>query len=358
MSSNFINRISKLVAPTCDISGKRYVPGNNKAKDFLHLLKKNGLSDAQYSALKSLSPASFEMLIQVKCDLSGQTFDLRQNQAAALSSNYRQFENDDQKVIRANLVSPSAYKNFELARCAKTGEAFFSRENCYDRFQAECLPLLRPRHPDCTLTSRELSPNGFRKIQQSAEGIRSRLKNWRGTARGDRIANHKIVSTLGNVSTDHKHDSPYNVELDLKLKAAQIGGNAMVNFEWTIHRNDYSERYIAGYGPKGNPFYQTRWHREKWFTGEATSVLTQSLGEPRRNAASVSYQQGRGDDHFASILGVTPAASAESIRIAYKQLSSKYQPKGEIRTKDDEDDLSRFIAVNEAFNYFRVKNGF
>lgn len=358
MSSSFTKRISDFFAPTCDVSGKRYVVGRNRASDFLRLLKENGLSDAKYSALKSLSPASFEKLIQVRCDLSGMTFDLRQNHAAALSSNYRQCGNDDQKVMRAKLVSPGAYKKFELARCAKTGEAFFSRENCYDRYQGECLPLLRPRHPDCKLPSRELSPNGFKQIRKSSEEIRSRLENWVGTVRGDWIGRHRIVSTLGNVSTAHEHDSPDDVESDLKLKAAQIGGNAMINFEWTIHRNDYSERYIAGYGPKGNPYYKTRWHHEKWFTGKATSVLAQSLREQRRKSASVPYQQGRGGDHFASILGVAPDASAESIRSAFKQLSSKYRPKGEIRTKDDEEALNRFIAVNEAFNYFRVKNDF
>ncbi len=142
------------------------------------------------------------------------------------------------------------------------------------------------------------------------------------------------------------------------MQAAQAGGNALINFEWEIHRNDYPEQYLAGYGAKGNPYYRTRWHNEKWFTGKGTVVLAQDLQEKRPQVSAQPYQQGRGDEHFASVLGVSLDANSEVMRKAYQYLSSKYQPKREIRTKQDEDVLNAFIAINEAFNYFRVKNEF
>jgi len=87
-------------------------------------------------------------------------------------------------------------------------------------------------------------------------------------------------------------------------------------------------------------------------------VLAQPPGEQRRHAAGFSNQQGRGDEHFAAVLGVSPEAIPDEMRIAHQLLYSMFRPKAEILTKEDEENLSKFVEINEAFNYFRVKNEF
>lgn len=358
MDFHINKRIVNFFAPCCEVSGHRFPGIFNKAGDFAKILQENGLSDHKFCGIKVLSPDSFEQLVVVNCELTGQKFDLRKNSAFALASNYRAHGKLDQKVVSAKVVSPETYQRLELAKCSKTNAIFYAKDNCYSLFETRLVAILTPKHPDCVFSTPFLSPEGYKIIEKAALEVHHRLEYWVGSVRGDLIGRHKIISTLGKVSTDHNFSEPKQVEATLKLYAAQMGGNALVNFKWEHHRNDYQEKYIAGYGHKGNPYYKTRWHREQWFTGEGTAVLVQSLSDLRTHAGGVSNNLAHDANYFATILGVSPDAPPEKIRQAYQILISKCTPKNEVATKDDEEKVAKFVAVNEAFNYLRVKYEF
>lgn len=80
----------------------------------------------------------------------------------------------------------------------------------------------------------------------------------------ENIKGFYAAENFGWVQTNGK-ETRRDVEGTLKVLAAGLGANAIVNLSYQYE----SERYQAGKGPKGNPFYKNR----TVFAGEAVAVL-------------------------------------------------------------------------------------
>lgn len=73
------------------------------------------------------------------------------------------------------------------------------------------------------------------------------------TTRSDSLKGFNIDDDLGWISVQNCESSK-EVDEQLKIKAARLGGNGIIKLHW-INRK---ESYIAGHGKKGNPYYQNR----------------------------------------------------------------------------------------------------
>jgi len=349
-----------LLMVPCSLTGDLFDIRKNKANEIKTIYQRAGVSDSKVSALKPLSPEGFKKLLIVQCDLSGLQFDVRKNRASKLRENYQSFGVSDASVMNAVFVSPQIYAAKELTRCIKTGKVFLNKEDCYSRFASDLYPCLAPRHPDCKLEGK-LSPDGFRLLQQEVAGINYRLQNWVKSIRGDELYGYNS-SLRGTVYTDEECDSPEDVESLLRTYSAQLGGNALVNYEWKCHK----EKYIAGYSKNDNPYYKTK----KWFTGTATAVYAElrrkkcrfnKAGASNNTKPSVvmgtSITQAKSSGFYAQVLGVTDDTDLCRIQRAHHELIKKHNPPEKIVSKKDKETARKFVEINEAYSYFRVKLG-
>ncbi len=82
--------------------------------------------------------------------------------------------------------------------------------------------------------------------------------------RGDFIRGFNIEKAFPVIKISEA-TSPSEYEDMIKMVAVLLGANAIIKSNWFKE----SERYQAGTGPKGNPYYQSR----SWFWGEGTPVV-------------------------------------------------------------------------------------
>lgn len=98
--------------------------------------------------------------------------------------------------------------------------------------------------------------------------------------RGDFVSGYAIKRELGWIRTAGR-DSPSAVEDDIKLQAAQLGANAVLKLHWQIIK----EREVAGYGKKGNPYYET----VTSYSGEGLAVIIEKKVEKTPSYSSTNY---------------------------------------------------------------------
>lgn len=103
--------------------------------------------------------------------------------------------------------------------------------------------------------------NSREKINEINSKLANDIKHVTGS---EYIKGQNIVDDLGWVKSKRAH-SIEAAERQLKVQAAKKGANAITQKIWTKD----SERYQAGVGPKGNPYYKSR----PIFSGEAKAVV-------------------------------------------------------------------------------------
>lgn len=82
--------------------------------------------------------------------------------------------------------------------------------------------------------------------------------------KGDYVKGYDIKSEIAWVRVSGC-DNIEKTEFQLKLQAAEKGANALIKMHWVAEK----ERYVAGYGNRGNPYYQSK----TIYNGEALAVI-------------------------------------------------------------------------------------
>lgn len=110
------------------------------------------------------------------------------------------------------------------------------------------------------------------KNEKEQQELISTIKHF---TKSDKVKNHRKVEEKGWIRTGGKNTRE-DVENILKLKAAKHGCNAVIGFSW--HTEKVS--YVAGKGPKGNPYYKNK----TVFSGEAIAAKLKKI--PKKDTQS------------------------------------------------------------------------
>jgi len=105
------------------------------------------------------------------------------------------------------------------------------------------------------------------------------IKKIQRTTRSDFVRGYKIIREVGWVNISDC-SSTQEVEEKLKLKAAEIGANAIIKLHW----NTRKESYVAGHGNKGNPYYKNR----SVYDGEGVATIIEKSHPRMRRESSNS----------------------------------------------------------------------
>jgi len=130
----------------------------------------------------------------------------------------------------------------------------------------------------------------FRTLEEKMKEVRFKAENeWVGGVRSGHMGGHRIIKPIGKVECNETSlcKEPDDVFEYLKIRAIQLGANAYVNSFWKRETYRYEERYIRGYGKKGNPYYGTRYYIEEWFIGHADAVIV----EPNCSKNNTHYKK-------------------------------------------------------------------
>jgi formate-dependent nitrite reductase cytochrome c552 subunit len=100
------------------------------------------------------------------------------------------------------------------------------------------------------------------------------VRNWITGTKNETLRNSIIVKEIGLFRISDRCNDPAEVESKLKNEILFKGGNSFIKFFWDKHIEHHDEKYIAGYGHNGNPYYKTRHFTVQYFTGTAIGVLT------------------------------------------------------------------------------------
>jgi hypothetical protein len=112
----------------------------------------------------------------------------------------------------------------------------------------------------------------YEHLNAAADAISKRFKNWAGGTKHENLKGCRTQKEIGRIEENGHMEDPEAVAHNLKIYAAQIGGNGYVRFFYERHQERNSEQYVAGYGKKGNPYYRTKYWTEVWYTGYATAI--------------------------------------------------------------------------------------
>ena len=192
-------------------------------------------------------------------------------------------------------VCKSCYGSKVKTKCFKTKHVFEAKDDRMpDYRKSKILENLAPYHPDSKISIRDkhncinyyaLSPEGFLLIEVEYDEFQYRLNNWTGGTKEESIRGYHIKKEIGTVRCNVNCEDKARVEAFLKWYAAQAGGNGYIKFCWDKHSESREEKEVAGYGPKGNPYYRTRRYTIHHYTGHAVAVIAEPL-EPKSTKAN------------------------------------------------------------------------
>ncbi len=168
------------------------------------------------------------------------------------------------------------------SKCTRCHRPFLTRENRSSYYKSIKMDLY-PYYDSCSGWEM-LCPACYATYVSAVKRIHANLDNWIDGTKSESIRNYRTIKKLGRVEyTGEKCDEPYQVETYLKLYSAQLGGNGFIKYYWEKHIERESERVVAGYGHKGNPYYRTEHTTTVWFTGYATAVRVAPMHQPKQS---------------------------------------------------------------------------
>ena len=198
-----------------------------------------------------------------------------------LLANYKEHGADDLLFSDRRVACGGCRDRLLLTRCCKTGMVFLAKHDRSAEYRKSALcAALSPYHPSCRLMG-PLCGEAITAISMEYEEVLERLAHWAGGQRGNYLRGWRIVGVIGPVCEDDRMSSPEAVEARLRTQTAQIGGNGYVGFHWDKHTESTAYTYIRGYGPKGNPWYGTRYNHTHYFTGYAVAVRAVPVPQDR-----------------------------------------------------------------------------
>lgn len=219
-----------------------------------------------------------------------------------------------------------------------------------------------PRHP-LAKTSGYISPSGLAVIEAAHREVQYNIREWVVGTNGDRVPRHQTVATLGTVRSEYATASISAVEDQLKWHSAQLGGNAFIDFIWERHVDFEEERYVAGYGPKGNPYHRTRRQKVITYSGRATAVrvaaVSKSGGSSQRQEGTRSRSESMSERimRYRVMLNLGADFTQHELTQAYRSLIMQYHPDrvaglgAELRELADK----KAKEINEAYKVLQEK---
>lgn len=195
-------------------------------------------------------------------------------------------------------ICPACYGQKAFIRCVRCKQAFHEKsENLSLRYHQNeaARSWLRPCHLDARFDEigfgrEHLCVGCYDELQKNAGAVKYLYDNWAGNTKAEYLKGFDTIKELGRIEENRRMENIDYVADHLKLYAAQIGGNAYTHFFWERH----SEKYVAGHGPKGNPFFET----DVWYTGSAMAVLVEERS--KRSSGSTPAQNDHSDLEVAA----------------------------------------------------------
>lgn len=252
------------------------------------------------------------------------------NQADSLKDNYTKYLKIDDQVNKAEYICEKCFNSRVLTKCAKTGDVFLAAQDQMQRFDdSQMKGNMYPHHPS-SLISGSLSPKGFAMIEQEHKELQSRCHCWAGCTKQEFLQEYRIKKEIKLIRTINKNGDPAQVESELKWHCLQIGGNGLIRFFSDKHIEYHEEEYIAGYGTKGNPYYQTKRWTTAYFSGHAVAVIAESRKSSFGSQKTENPKNGKSsylsEDDCWRILGLSGNICKQDIKNAYRKAINEYHP--------------------------------
>lgn len=226
----------------------------------------------------------FKKITTKECSVCKKAFEVLEDQREKLLTNLREHNQATTNFSDKKHICPQCCEKNSFAKCIRCEESILKRESqssnyCQnEKLRNWLIPYCVDAKHHETYSSGVLCVGCYEKLQDKADSVAARYKNWAGGTKEEGLRGFKIVETLCRVEENRRMENTDDVAKNLKFYAAQVGGNAYTQFFWERHEEQHAEEYVAGHGPKGNPYYRTRYTKEIWYTGYATAVYAERLG--------------------------------------------------------------------------------
>ncbi|MEB2283802.1 MAG: hypothetical protein B6D46_07380 [Polyangiaceae bacterium UTPRO1] len=276
---------------TCPVTGDWHFYSDNYVGR-LQDLKALGEYRLEYDGWTFLSPEGWKKLVTKPCDCHGAPMDITRRSYERLLAHYEKFGADPAPFFQHKRICERTYTDLYLKRCDRCSRPYPNAQESTDlythndtirawrrgtdqEFQTVYKHLCSQCHNECLAEAQQWAEEDRLCRERAAE----RLRTFAFVTPTSSFPGYDVVKRFGQVRSDSE-DATGTPELEERLRkaAADAGGNALIYF--TYKRNERSERYVAGTGPRGNPYYRTR--RLVWYTGTGEAVLAVSTGDDRK----------------------------------------------------------------------------
>jgi len=193
------------------------------------------------------------------------------NKKKDLLKNFELTHYSDIKVTNAKYICSDCEKKLKRKMC--------NRKGCKNSFplQDKSSYILKNYEYLPNLTGTYFCKTCLNELYQQNNKNKLLLDNWIGGTKLEYIKDFNIVKILGLVNYDgYGCGDPNQVEEQLKILTADLGGNGFIKFFWKKNIEKSSKKVIAGYSKNNNPYYKTEYSTKTYFTGSATAVYVEA----------------------------------------------------------------------------------
>lgn len=274
-----------------------------------------------------------------------------------LQNNYSRFQKTNLDFNVVEQVCGECYRNRKLIMCEVTNKIILNTDNVIKNFNnSEAKLCLTPYHHFSSVKI-GLSKEGLEQIGIEHKKVLHNIDVFIGGTKNLVISGYTTIKELGIIKATH--NDILSVEKSLKCYSAQLGGNAYVSFSWDRNTVHHEEPYVAGYGPKGNPYYRTKRSTSVKYSGVAKAVILEQDSNGKSSQQSNSRKPNkddhkRGESYYAKILGLNGDYNYEDIKSSYESLILKNHPDKVSDLSEDFIDLARKKTkeLNTAYAFF------
>jgi hypothetical protein len=284
--------------------------------------------------------------------------------SVTLKNNFDYYKVDSTKL--PHRICNLCYEQKSLAKCGITGKIFERHKSKNTQYiESEIARNLSTYNRYCNFNG-ELSPEGYDIVLHEHEIVQMIFKSFIGGTKKSKLPNYNTINTIKRIEADGHFSSVEEVERDLRWAVAQLHGNAYIELFWDKHVKFIEERYHAGNGPNGNPYYKTRHHKKITYTGRALAVSVKpelaSSGDCRGNQEKNSHRPrsdvGDAAARHRATLGLGKIFTRNELGEAYRQRMKEYHPDRVSGLGKELKQLAEQKAkdINEAFAFFIRKS--
>jgi hypothetical protein len=251
-----------------------YVSDLKKVKP---MLEKVNAWDNLYEKYDRLCVECFTQIKQQECSICNESFEVLEDHRENLLANLRSHDQSVEHFYKKKHICPKCCRRNLYSNCVRCEESVLESENQSSSYKENeekkwLIPYSVSKKNNEEYCYSVLCAICYEELENKINGVVERYSNWAGSSKSESIKGFKTVTTFSRIEENGQMSSTEDVANRLKLYSAQVGGNGYVDFYWERHEERYSNEYVAGYGPKGNPYYRTQYFKDVWYTGYATAV--------------------------------------------------------------------------------------